>query len=190
MLIPIETLRVRAGLDSTDGTMDTDIVMQYEFALAILENYCDRKFELMAEVENFTHVAGYSLQLVRYPVTAIASVQNEMSYDVPNHVDAKAGIVQFDGYMKGHVITVDYTGGYNETTCPKDLQLVVLALFDYLWASKNAGSNPDATGPMKQAKIGDLSISFDTGSSEVSGTDNYVTTSMAHILGNYKRWYV
>lgn len=189
MIIPITTLRVRIGLLETDGTQDTEIVMIYETALAIIENYCDRKFELSAEVEKFTHVSGYSVQLVRYPITQIVSVRNEMANDMPNHYDAKAGVVQFDGHYTAHELTVDYEGGYDDTTCPKDLQLVLLGLFDYLWANQGVGSS-SATGAMKQAKIGDLSVSFDTSTGYVSGTDSYINAAMAHILMNYKRWYV
>jgi hypothetical protein len=71
------------------------------------------------------------------------------------------------------------------------LQWVVLNLFGTIWDETQSTGTTGTLGAVKQAKIGDLSLSFDTSMGGASGliTDSYITSPLANILGNYKRWY-
>lgn len=193
MMILIEDLRTRIGLDSADSSRDVELQAAYDIALAMIENYCDRKFELKPDTEYFTHRAAYSFSLRRYPIIQITAVTDSINPNIKMsyHVDEDTGTLFFDGRYLTHKTQVDYEGGYDDTTLPADLEWALLHIFDVVWADMDSTTGSGSTGAIKQAKIGDLSLSFDTGSGSTSLiTDSFITSPIANILGNYRRWYV
>ena len=98
MLVTIETLRVRTGLDAADASNDSELTLYYSIALDILEVYCNRRFEYALDVEQFTHETGYSVSLRRFPLDGITSITNENGSTISMfHAHKETGIVEFDG---------------------------------------------------------------------------------------------
>lgn len=191
MLVPIDDLRIRAGLTAGDSSQDNEITGAYEVALSVIESYCDRRFELDTEEEVFAHSSGYSLQLKRFPIITVNSLSvNEPATAPDYHFQPDNGILFFDGLTTSHVITINYDGGYTELTCPKDLQLAVKSVFDLIWnLNQTVASDADEFGAVKQAKIGDLSLSFDAaGSSALGLNDSFITPGSMQLLSAYKRY--
>ena len=197
MLITIESLRQRIGLPVGDASKDAEIMMISEVAVSFIETYCDRKFFEEDDKEVFTHKSGYTVSLRRYPIDDIQSVTGVDRTVINNyHVDKKTGLMQFDGHMKSHQFTVSYKGGYTPTTVPSDLLWCIMSTFDALWADHLAvggGAVAASTGGVKQAKIGDMSITYDVGGGgssigSVGGAYGPISTASLSVLSKYKRW--
>lgn len=79
LIYPIETLRVRVGLTSSDASKDTEIQAANDIAFAIVESYLDRKLEYVQDVENFFGGA-YVFLLRRWPLDMDEPVTISSSY--------------------------------------------------------------------------------------------------------------
>ncbi len=187
MIIAIEDLRKRAGITAGDSSQDADLNMVEAQALALMENYCNRKFDYAAEVEEFVHVSGHMASLQRYPVETIDKMSNSA---VNYHVDKVAGVLHFDAFMLEHVLKVDYTAGYK--VFPPDLLLVLASMFDLLWSKYNsAGAASAQAGAISQVTLqGVGSVKFNTGAAVATGVGagGMITPDNIAILSNYKRW--
>lgn len=191
-MLTIERLRVAAGLAATDNSQDAEIDVVIQTAMAMIENYCDRKFPLQDTVERFTHKQGYSVTLARYPIVQINSVRGDNNQTILFHVNNDNGVVHFDGRVHAHEIVIDYRGGYAPDAIPADLEFVIINLFKTLWdAQQGGGSVGVAIGAVKNAKIGDLSLSYETGSGASSdGGSQLLSSTWTTILDYYKRYSV
>lgn len=187
----MQTLRVRVGLLPTDTSKDAELIATWATAMAMAENHCNRKFMLQDDSETVTHFAGYSYNLRRYPMVSLTSVVADRRTVEPSyHNDLHNGILFFDGRLCAHTLLITWRGGYDIDAMPADLFWALLHIFDAIWAAGNiAGGAGPSIGAVKQAKIGDLSISYETGASAAGeGTDGFITSSVANVLNAYRRY--
>lgn len=187
-MFTIEAMRVHVGLDENDNSQDAAINAIMETAIAMAESYCDRKFQIADDSEIFVHVAGYSISLRRFPVNSIASVEaiENTGTPPPYHAYMDRGIIFFDGRLYTHQIEVSYNAGYGPTTVPADLQWSIYRMFDVLWSAEQG--NAVAAGSVKQAKIGDLSISYETGAASTALADGLIPLAVGAVLNRFKRF--
>lgn len=172
-LVPLDlaTLKARLGIAPGDTSKDAAITATAAQAQALCENYCDRKFDLEADAEEFAEPWG-SLLLRRWPVAAAPPVEiadgNGRVVPAQNYrVDRAAGIVRgrcvtwAAGWAFGwSPLTVTYTGGLDPW--PSDLEWAVTLAFDVLWAeTPGGGLDPGAAAPgevRKYAVVGAFSV--------------------------------
>lgn len=186
MAIDYEALRVRIGLVYTDNSKDTEIALAYNTALALIETWCDRKFERQDEAETFTHVTSNTVSLIRYPVDHIIQMDSNVS---KYHLEKKNGVVHFDSFEVEHEIKIAYNGGY--ATLPPDLLVALYGTFDQVY---NAQTNPGGSvsaGNIKTVRAGDLSVTYDNsgGATPNSGGafGGLIPLSAMSILDLYRR---
>jgi len=193
VILPI--LRVRIGLAADDTTKDTELTLSFNTAVALAENYCDRKFDYKADaIEYFTYDSDKTISLERYPLLSITSITTHDSQIVtpPIRFDRKAGIVYLCGYANDEELTVEYAGGYQ--VLPDDLLQAFLFIFDGVWkdnSGSSGGSTP--TGDIKAISIPDVGrVEFDTGSAAASSTGDWgmIPDNATAILSHgYRREY-
>lgn len=158
----VETARVRIGLEASDASRDPELQACMDAALAAAESYCDRRFLLMEDTDEFLRDAGPVLLVRRYPLESIKELQlleplpepPPAPVPVPDswRMDKKRGMV----YMAGGALpaglgiypvgsspppswpgarpgfALTYTGGYDPL--PADLEAALWLIFDALWA--------------------------------------------------------
>ncbi len=171
----IENLRTRVGLASDDPSKDTELIDAADVALAVAESYCDRKFMQQVTTDVFTHIIRSTLSLTRYPVETITSLDP----DIAHHIDMQNGVIFLERFTAEKEMTVVYEGGYDPV--PKDLNLALKFIFDTVYASASGA----ATGGVKSVKLGDLSISYDTGSGAKATT--FIPATALPLLDVYRR---
>ncbi|RLC00591.1 MAG: hypothetical protein DRH90_18115 [Deltaproteobacteria bacterium] len=184
--VPIETLRVRIGLESSDASRDTDIQTASDTALALMAIYCDRYFdELIGGTEIFTHVSGETLGLKRYPVTQIQSMVDSNTNDVSAyHLGELTGIIHFDVPGRFHELTVVTDAGYAEGEFPDDLMVAYYQIFDQqMLAIETGGQSASNIESVTVADVGTVRY----GSTDAS-SGSYVPPLSQSILDAYKRY--
>lgn len=189
--------KARLGILPADTTKD--VVMQglLGAALALAENWCDRKFMYAAETETLVHPGGLALSLLRYPIdTTTAPLVTGQSGTVTGwRTNAPAGLLEFDGWAPSLAYTVTYSGGYK--VLPPDLELALWAIFDAVWgATPGAGKVGTATagGVIKSISSPDIgSISFhspnDSSGSSGGVMGGLIPATALGILDLYRREY-
>ncbi len=187
-MITPEKLRERAGLAAIDASKDVELNAAFATALAIAENYCNRKFMFSADSETFTRDRGIRLQLHRIPVTTYTEpAGSEILYLVK-----KSGVVLI--LAAGETVTIDYEGGYTEATIPADLELALLLMFDNAYASLKpaaAGGGTVGAGGIESVTLKDVgTVCFATGSSgssaNTAGVSGLLSSDAASILRFYR----
>lgn len=184
----IETLRARAGLDPADNTRDTELTAAWATAVAVAENYLDRKFTEQEETETFTQVRGYVLSLSRYPLTSVTSlVADGKDRTGQGYLkETLTGLLRFGYYQAHDEITVTYTGGY--ATLPADLDLAVLSIFDNTWQLQTGGGDQSLANAVKQINItGVGSMSFDNSQDATGFAAGVIPPGALALLEYYKR---
>lgn len=172
MAYDIETARVRVGLQATDSSQDVTITAAMDAALGYAEKYCDREFMREADVEaEFIHFDAAELQLRRFPVAAVASVDDGTRAIADYHLNAKGGRIVFDSRVRSHVLKVKYTGGYE--ILPADLEMALWRLFDNAWSAftASAAGGQVAGGAIKAIRSNGASIEYDTSAASSGGSD-------------------
>ena len=176
MIGAIDDYRVRIGLTVGDTTKDAEINMTVDMVLALMETYCDRKFELATTEQHFTHVRRTSLSLERYPVESIVSIahdDNTSSGTINYHLEKATGLLMIDGAVVSHALTVHYRGGYDPTNWPADLMLAFYTIFDNVWNTvTSTGGGTAVAGAVKSVKAGDIAITYDVGASAVAASSS------------------
>jgi hypothetical protein len=181
----IEEARDRAGLAGGDTSQDAALTLAMALSVAQVENYCDRKILLMPAVEEiFYRTASRSVQLERYPLVFVSSVQvagNDWStYDV----DLKLGRILFKSVPYDEVtVAVTYNGGYDPEALPPDLELVLWSVFDGLYNDgAGAGGDSGGIGGIGSIQVPDVgTIRFDNG----SGTGLVGNAAVGDLLGPF-----
>ncbi len=190
MSFDVASAKTRLGLPSGDTTRDAIITGALNAALAIAENYCDRKFLFKHEVATFTHHNGGRLQLKRYPLQKVDSVTyghtTGQGAVTAQPLDRDKWHVHYDyGYLEKHngggnhhdIIEVAYSGGYK--LLPADLELALWGIFDNVYASMTPAS---AGGGVSAANMGGISsislpdigtISFGQGGATATAKTNF-----------------
>lgn len=169
MAFDLTTAKARLGI--ADASKDAKIQGALDAALAIAETYCGRRFMHATETAVFTHPKGSVLQLSRFPIDGITSVQDGsgVNVSVKYHTVFTTGQLIFDGNVGHHQVLVSYSGGY--ATLPADLELALWALFNETYsASDTSAGTSSVGGTISSVSVPDVgTIKFDTGSSSSSG---------------------
>lgn len=184
----LELLRVRVGLDADDDSQDAAISTTYIAALSWVEQYLDRYLEAGDYTEAFTHFAGHVASLRGYPVTAVASVtQDDNAEAVPYHLEARNGLVRFDGYAVAHELIVTYTAAPELTGA---LQVALLGVFDVVWMQLNATVTTDAgEGAVKSITSDGARVEFDVagGAGGAIDVSSGLPSAITSILNMFRR---
>ena len=165
MAYDLETARIRIGLESTDTSKDVELTAAMEASLHYAEKYCDRFFMFQTDVAELIHFESSDVQLHRYPVTAVASIEFDGEpLEVPYHIEKKTGRLVFDSRFYAHELTVNYSGGY--AVLPADLEMALWRLFDSTWSviSATTSSAPVGGGAIKAISSQGARVEFDTSS--------------------------
>ena len=171
-MIAIEQLRVRVGLLDNDASRDADILIARSYAQGIVEEYLDRWLDEGTYTEEFIHITQNTVSLKAYPIIAITSVQREDGSDIEYHIDARNGIVHFDGFVRDHRVVVVYDGGYGvQFAIPGGVEMAILMMFDHAWETfiKVAGSSSVGGGVIKSIQSDGARVDFDVSGDSGSG---------------------
>jgi hypothetical protein len=170
MAYDIETARVRIGLESTDTSRDVELTAAMDASLNFAEKYCDRFFMFQEDTAELIHFTDNDLQLHRYPITAVASVEADgNAVETDYHIEKKTGRIILDSRLYAHELTVSYSGGY--AVLPSDLEMALWRLFDTTWSvvSATTSSAPVGGGAIKAISSSGARVEFDTSSGSSSG---------------------
>lgn len=183
----VDVARLRIGLAAGDASQDAALEVAMDTALAIAEGYCDRKFMLADDVEDYRGPATPLVLVRRYPLVALTSVQElPPAVPVPEPVpstwrmDQRRGIVYTAGVAPfpitpvGSVplpsgwppggFTLLYRGGYAPDALPRDLEAALWMTFDNVWATTpgwGAAAGVSSTQGVRQFSIDGMSITYD-----------------------------
>ena len=186
-LFDIDFFRQRIGLASGDTSKDTLIQAALTVSLELIENYLDRKLEYGTYKEMFVHISQGTVQLKAYPVDTIIGVTSASGRSQKYCLDKVVGIIFEDSWLHEHEYEVEYTGGYK--TLPVTIETAVMLVFDIVFPALESSGGVASTGGIKSAKIGDLSISYDTGAAAKSSSDvSLIPAVCYHMLDPYKRF--
>ena len=190
--VPIETLRVRVGLESTDASRDDDITAASDLALSLMANYCDRYFDqVLGDQEGFTHLHGFSAPLKRYPIVQVTGIvdQDAKAVSIGYHINKVNGVIQFDGHVAFHEMVVTFDGGYAEGEFPDDLLYAYYQVFDQHWAVIENGTSPGAANisSVSVVDVGTVRYSQDSITTPEMG-GGFLPPIALSILNYYKRY--
>ena len=169
----------KARLNIVGATQDAQVQAALDTTLDLIELYLDRKLMYAAESASFYYVGEGSLQLPRYPIEQVVSVNfaNNNQAISQYKLHKTAGLILFGGVMLGDQVDVSYAGGYK--TLPTDLEWAMFAAFDAVWQSSpafggTAGSGlVQGTGEVKKVSlVGVGSVDFDVGATAVGSTSS------------------
>ena len=183
-MFDLNTAKTRLNITGT--TQDAALQVALDAALAIAEGYCDRKFMHTAtQVETFTHSAGNSISLIRYPLDSDPTLAGDQK-TYKFHADWQNGVVHFDGGIAEHKLKVTYSGGY--VTLPGDLEYALWGIFDGVWTQMQSAGSVSAGGVDKISLVGVGSISYSGGSGGGSGgSGDPVSGYVQAVLDGYRR---
>lgn len=191
MAFDLASANVRLGITGKDALVTSAL----NAALAIVENYCDRRFLYKRDTVAFYDAHTRKLLLDRYPIVSINTISGKGSPSQINpstyHVHNWAGMILFHGAPFFDELDIDYNGGYQ--TLPADLELALWMIFDALWPSFNstAGATTVGGGAINSITVPDVgTIRFDNGSSGANGgagAVGLISASAINILQPYRR---
>lgn len=189
-MLTIEELRTRIGLVATDVSKDAQLTDCYSMALAIVEDYLDRKLLRATYTETFFETR--SALLKAWPVDSITTVDGKTP-DVNLIVDWDLGVIRKVCWDK---ILVEYVGGYLPDELPLPLVLAINGVFDQLWfAVPGWGlvkAQAQAAGEVKRFSINGISVEYfqssdGSASSGSGGASSFIPAAMSGIIDRYKR---
>lgn len=144
MLVTLEQVKERLGIDPSDTTHDAFLTQQIEAATDLIENYCARKFEQSTQKELIRN-PNNTLNLIRFPLEEITSITTSRGDTIPSEnykIEFPLGRVfwSMNGcrWNNDCLLTVEYTGGFDPV--PYDIQEVVIDIVSGRYYSQ--GSNP------------------------------------------------
>jgi hypothetical protein len=185
----MESLRVRIGLPADEETQDAEITVVKDTSFALMGNYCDRIFPLLAgAVEKFIHHTSETIQLKRYPIVSVDSIVDESGNATTlYHQDNETGTIYLDFVGAFHQGTVTFSGGYDEDELPSDLLMAFYSVFDQEWEI-SIGGTVSASGQISSVTVQDVgTVRYTTESGDVSSGD-FLPPRAKSILANYMRW--
>ncbi|RLC39114.1 hypothetical protein DRH27_00510 [Candidatus Falkowbacteria bacterium] len=169
----------KARLNIVDTSKDVEIQNALDISQGIVENYLDRKLDDAAEVETFYSVSNQTLQVRRFPITAV----NSITEGVAAQVDLEKGIIYFRNALIAEAVEVDYQGGY--AVLPPDLEEAMWQVFDYIWLKVDNPGGSVAAGAIDRITIPDVgTISYATNG---DGVPEGPFTGVAYMLDSYRR---
>lgn len=110
-------------------------------AMAIVDQYCHRNFAFVENcTERFIVNATKTLQVKRFPLTAIDSITYVNGLEVSNYLfDAESGIVVFNQDAIQTQVEITYSGGFDPI--PPDVLLALQGVCRKLLSDENGDSN-------------------------------------------------
>ncbi len=170
MPLSLDILKMRLGIAPEDVTRDAIITEVAAQAQALCEDYCDRKFDLMEDVETFGGANRWTLLLRRWPIAAdpplvISGPNGVIAQPLAYWIDYDRGMIT--GWRLGWPsVTVTYTGGFDPW--PPSLNWAVTGAFDVLWSETPGGALPPGPpagigGVRKYSVVGAYSVETNSG---------------------------
>lgn len=149
---------IKAYIGITSSTYDNFLAIQLAAVIDAVEQYCQRKFELAADSDEWPRAYGqYDFMVSRYPLATVTGMTvDDETYDyTTGRIQESIGILSFDSSITGDVV-IEYTGGFS--TIPGVVNQVI---YDAVKAQyDNVGTN-GVTGPVKSERIdGVATISY------------------------------
>jgi hypothetical protein len=177
MSFDIESARKRVGVPDGDTSKDAELVASINAALAIAENYCDRKFMYREETAKFYYDVTGKYSLKRYPIDQVLEVIDSDGRFPSYKVHKMMGHVLLKNYNFAEELSIRYRAGYDPL--PADLELALWGIFDAAYASiskamsgAGMGTGSSSIGAISSINIPDVgTVSFNTGASASAMTD-------------------
>lgn len=140
----VSDMREHLGLiDSADPNIDAKIEQAMTMTVAAIERYCNRLFSYRNEFEEMIYKTnGEGRQIHLWPVTSDIFVNNKKCNEVK--IDNKAGILWLDQYASTDLLTVVYSGGYQECEYPPDLFAVMVNSISGAYQLVSGGYNTES----------------------------------------------
>jgi hypothetical protein len=192
MQFDLATVKARKNITGT--TQDVLLQDAINLSIELAERYCDRKFAFPTENETFTHVAGSTISLIRYPVSAIHGLAVDQMTTAPKyHLESKTGLIHFDGRVVAHEIKVNYDGGYNPI--PDHLVMAFLLIFDSVWdALTNTSGGGVAAGTIESVTLNQVgTVRYASGASAAAASatgGGLIPANAVTMLDLYRREYL
>jgi hypothetical protein len=123
----IDQFALSLRVDTSDSVKIDQLKMLMNSAMAIIENYCHRKFALQADQEKFVIDETKSIQLKRFPIQTIESIVYANGIELTDYLfDAESGSAVFHERVFNSEVMVSYTGGYDPI--PPDVLIALQAV--------------------------------------------------------------
>lgn len=144
MLVSLEDMKIRLGIEPIDTTHDAYLTQQILAATSLIENYCAREFEQIEAVQTIRE-PNTTLNLTRFPLTGPLVVITSRGDTIPDlnySIEFELGRVfwTMNGcrWNNDTLLQVTYTGGFDPI--PADIQEVVYDIVTGRYYSQ--GTNP------------------------------------------------
>lgn len=144
MLVSLEDMKIRLGIEPIDTTHDAYLTQQILAATSLIENYCAREFEQIEAVQTIRE-PNTTLNLTRFPLTGplvIITSRGDTIPDLNYSIEYELGRVfwTMNGcrWNNDTLLQVTYTGGFDPI--PADIQEVVYDIVTGRYYSQ--GTNP------------------------------------------------
>lgn len=171
----LESARQRAGLPVTDTSRDSEFTAAIDFVLALVENYCDRRFLYKVETEKFYYANIKHYLLTRYPVSRVRSISSDQNVALDINmfkIHYYLGAIEFPSSFGAMEMTVVYEGGYKEL--PADLSYVFWNIYDTVLPTMTGAAGAQVqSGEIESVTIMDVgTVRFATSKSKSSSTSS------------------
>lgn len=186
---------VKDYLGITVGTYDALLTTFIDYISAEIETYCDRKFREATYTNEPLKFQFTQFDLLPIPPYALAGLRAATTLlhrpVQTGTITLTAGgntITEDDGYIlkedEGIVLFYEsvsdfkenllatYTAGYATADMPGDLKLVALQGIKDLFQQSGTTSQGGTSGEVASKKVGDFSVTYDTGSSTTSSNSS------------------
>lgn len=159
--ITLEDAKERLGIDCADPSQDDAVQSAIDYAITMVESYCQRKFERKTYIDSF-YPYVYTAFLLNWPVESIDKVEldGDEVVDPTYDLDKMRGIVRFNqglnNWTNKYEMLITYTGGFDPI--PDDLMEAAL---DVVKARFEQKDDDPSKGPVKFERIdGSVSVSY------------------------------
>lgn len=185
MSLDLATAYTRSGLDQTPAN-DALQTTALNVAIAVVENYLDRKFMYGSSAESFyyTHFRNYYLE--RYPIESISYVSPSGKFKIHHSL----GKVEYPNFVCKDEVRFEYTGGYR--VLPADLEEGIWRVFDDTLGGMGIGGGSASSSDISSVTIPDVgTVRYDTSSSSAGGDgatgNGAIDLTTAALIDSYKR---
>jgi hypothetical protein len=178
MSFDLKSARVRVGLNAEDTSKDAQLIGAMNAALAIAENYTDRRFIWVKdESAHFYYQSSNIYSLKRYPIEEITEIIDSDGRFPDYKVHHVLGRIELKSYNRADDLKITYTAGYR--ILPADLELALWGIFDATFASIDKAMSGEGISDGSGTGYGDISsITIpDVGTVAFASTASSTTTS-------------
>jgi len=173
----LDEIKDMLGIPPGDTSLDDEITDAMAATIAIVERYLGRGVVYANELQAFEPVDSRNprLLLYRFPVTEVRTVTVDAQLVTGWRLFPASGILEWGMgcghyYPHGHcgpepIISVDYSGGYQDDAWPADLMDAIMRAFFARWrATGDTGNTADMStqGPITQIAVDGSSVMYGT----------------------------